>query len=119
MVPLRQAAKYMGVTPEAIFNRVRRGTCPQAFKVKGRWYVPEEFAHAYRDSYPIRHAYTYMRKKGGFICKDSMYNHIQTGQLKAFRCPLGKIRIHKKELDRWLGIPERKAAKRAQRLVQP
>lgn len=119
MKSIPQTAKAIGIKPEALHMRISRGRCPEAVRIGKHWFLPDTYYEAYKDSFYMKHAVKFSARKGGFKYKNQLYIYLTKGYIPSYKCPLGKIRINRKDLERALGIPERRAAKRAQRLVRP
>ncbi len=103
MKTLKEAAPIMGITPRSIYARITRGRMPAAVKQGGKWRIPNEVLEPYLDTITITQAHKWMKRKGGAVAKQTIYNCIMDGRLPAARDHLGVFRLKLDDVKRVFG----------------
>ena len=119
MTDLKDAARIMGVSVQAMYLRIQKGLLPQIVKKGGRWKVPNEIIEPYIGTLSINQAHRFMLEHGGPKAKYSIYRYVEEGRFNPVWDPMGRPRIKRSELEELLGFSERKGLKRAERQLRP
>lgn len=119
MKTLREAAPIMGLTQRGLYERIVRGKLPQAVKEGRKWLIPDDVVERYRNTLTVTAASRFVKKHGGPTSKQTIYNYIAEGRIRAFDDDLGITRVPLKDLEDLMGLEIRKEIKRAERLVRP